>query len=67
MKNRFVLFLKLLTPVAAVFLVVYALVLRPLHHRWGATDDQVRAVLPGDDLVAATGQATHAITINPTR
>lgn len=64
MKSRFVPFLKVVTPVVAVFLVVYALVLRPWHQRWGATDGEVRAALPGDDLIAAKSQITHAITIN---
>jgi hypothetical protein len=64
MRNRFVLFLKIVTPILAVFIAVYALVLRPWHQRWGATNAEVRAILAGDDLIAATGQVTHAITIN---
>jgi hypothetical protein len=64
MKSRFVPFLEVVTPELAVFLVIYALVLRPWHQRWGATDAEVRAALPGDDLIAAKSQITHAITIN---
>jgi hypothetical protein len=64
MRSRLIPFLKLVTPVLAVFLVVCAFVLRPWHQRWGATDAEVHAVLPGDDLVRAQGQVTHAITIN---
>jgi hypothetical protein len=64
MKSRLVLFLKMVTPVLAVLLVVYAVVLRPWHQRWGATDAELHATLPGDELVAANGQVTHAITIN---
>lgn len=64
MRNRLVAFVKVIAPVVAAFLVIYAFVLRPWHQRWGATDVEVKAALPGDDLVAATGQVTHAITIN---
>jgi len=64
MKSRFVPFLKVVTPELAVFLVIYALVLRPWHQRWGASDAEVRAALPGGDLIAAKSQITHAITIN---
>ena len=46
------------------FLVVYGLVLRPWHQRRGATNAEVRAALPGDDLIAAKSQITHALTIN---
>lgn len=39
--------------------------IRPWHLRWGATDEEVRASLPGDELVPhAKLKATHAITIN---
>lgn len=43
----------------------YARWLKPRQERWGATDEEVRAVLPGDDLLAdADGQVTRAITID---
>jgi hypothetical protein len=43
----------------------YALLLRPWHLRWGATDDEVQRALPGDELVAHPKvNATHAITIH---
>jgi hypothetical protein len=64
MKSRLIPFLKVVTPALAVFLVIYALVLRPWHQRWGATDAEVRAALLGDDLIAAKSQITPAITIN---
>jgi hypothetical protein len=64
MKSRFILFLKVATPVVLGFLIAYVLVLRPWHHHWGATDSEVHAILPGDNLIAATSQITHAITIN---
>jgi len=37
---------------------------RPRHLRWGATEAELQAVLPGDDLVPeAEHSATHAVTI----
>jgi hypothetical protein len=38
-------------------------ILRPWHRSWGATPAEVQATLPGDDLIAASGQVTHAITV----
>lgn len=39
--------------------------LRPWHMRWGATDAEVAAAMPGDDVVArAQFNATRAITID---
>lgn len=43
----------------------YLLVIRPWHRRWGATDEEVRKVLPGDDLVPHPMlESTRAITIS---
>lgn len=64
MRRRLLLFLKGAIPVAIVFLITYVMILRPWHHRWGATDAEVRATLPGDALIAATSQITHGITID---
>lgn len=64
MKNRFILLMKVAAPLVFSFLIIYAVILRPWHHRWGATDAEVRAVLPGDNLIAASSQVTHAITID---
>lgn len=51
--------------VVAAIGVTYACVLRPWHLRWGATDAEVRASLPGDEVVLSPkSEATHAITIN---
>lgn len=49
----------------AAALSAYLLLIRPWHLRWGATDEETRLPLPGDELVAGpdTG-ATHAITID---
>jgi hypothetical protein len=39
--------------------------LRPRYERWGATDDEVKRVLPGDELVPGAGDiATRAVTID---
>jgi hypothetical protein len=41
------------------------LALHELGRRWGATDDEVRGPMTGDDIVPhAKGQTTHAITID---
>ncbi len=49
---------------ASAALGAYAFFVRPWHLRWGATDAEVRAWLPGDDLIAQPKlSATHAITI----
>ncbi|WP_254521437.1 hypothetical protein [Natrinema caseinilyticum] len=51
--------------VALVLAGTYHFVLRPLHRRWGTTDGEARAALPGDDLLPdATDQVTHAIEID---
>ena len=45
----------------------YALVIRPRIDRWGATDEEVRGRLPGDELESTTGYrpvSTRAITID---
>lgn len=48
----------------AAALAAYVLAVRPWHLRWGATDDEVKETLPGDELVAgAKESATHAVTI----
>jgi hypothetical protein len=48
---------------AAAFVLVY----RPWHLRWGATDDEVRLPMPGDDLVPeATFAPTRAVTVAAT-
>jgi hypothetical protein len=48
----------------AAVVVVYRRVIGPWQRRWGATDEEVHARLPGDDLVAEPAQqSTRAITI----
>jgi hypothetical protein len=47
-----------------VVVAVYALLIRRWHERWGATDAEVAASLPGDSLVSQPKiSATHAITV----
>jgi hypothetical protein len=42
----------------------YLFAIRPWHLRWGATDDEVKQKLPGDNLVPHPKlAATHAVTI----
>lgn len=60
--------LKRVLPVATVVtagaVIGYRTVVRPWQERWGATDDEVIASLPGDDLVAEpASQVTRAVTI----
>lgn len=51
--------------VGAGTVLAYRTLLRPWHERWGASDEEVAAHLPGDDLiVGAASQATRAITID---
>jgi hypothetical protein len=43
----------------------YGLVVRPWHTKWGATEDEVDELLPGDEIVLEPQHtATHAVTIN---
>lgn len=50
---------------AAGALAAYFLAIRPWHLRWGATDEEIKMALPGDDVKPDAGiQVTHAITIN---
>ena len=43
---------------------VYLRVIRPWQLRWGATDDELRRAMPGDELVARpTFNATRAVTV----
>jgi hypothetical protein len=44
---------------------VYLLIVRPWHMNWGATDEEVRKRLPGDELVPhPTLESTRAITVH---
>ena len=51
----------------AVFgaVALYRTRLRPWMYTWGASDDEIKAVLPGDELVSAlTPRTTRAVTID---
>jgi hypothetical protein len=41
----------------------YRLWIQPWQHRWGATDEEIRHPMPGDDLVPDAASTTRAITI----
>lgn len=48
-----------------VALAAYAFLIRPWHLKWGATEEEIRMRLPGDEFVEHPQlNATHAITIN---
>ena len=50
---------------AGTALFAYTTAIRPWHMRWGATDDEVRRAMHGDDIVQhPTYNSTRAITIN---
>src|ERR1700740_3063753 len=47
-----------------ILITIYLFLIRPSQLHWGATAEEVRRVMPGDDLVAhPTFVATRAITI----
>jgi hypothetical protein len=48
---------------AVAVLVAYRLVVQPWQHRWGATDEEVAAALPGDELIPDADSTTRAIAI----
>jgi hypothetical protein len=49
----------------AAVAATYAYLIRPWHLRWGATDEEVKEPLPGDEVVSNPRlEATHAITID---
>ena len=59
--------LKTLTAVigGAGALAAYVFLIRPWHLKWGATEEELKMPLPGDELVKHPKlNATHAITIN---
>jgi hypothetical protein len=54
---------------ASTVLVVYRLWVQPWQHRCGATDEEVRRPMPGDDLIPDASGATRAMpasAISPT-
>lgn len=62
--SRFALGLAVATTVAAA-VPAYLRIIRPRQLRWGATDEEVARVMPGDDIVTRpTFNATRAITVD---
>ena len=58
-------FIRNLGFLAGVLSAVYLFVVRPWIQRWGASDDEVNRVWPGDDLIPDPRyETTHAVTIN---
>jgi hypothetical protein len=49
--------------IAGAIGVVYRVILKPWHLRWGATDEETTRDMPGDDLLPGAIPATRAITI----
>jgi hypothetical protein len=48
-----------------VLVLVYLALLRPWQLRWGATDDEIKRSMPGDDIVRKPSfNATRAVTIH---
>ncbi|MDO8728218.1 MAG: hypothetical protein Q7J35_19370 [Candidatus Methanoperedens sp.] len=59
--------LKILSIIAVLVIVtlVFSYYIQPWFQRWGATDEEIRATWPGDDLVPGSSVVyTRAITIN---
>ena len=51
--------------IAAIMVAAYVTAIGPWQRRWGATDQEVRRVMPGDDMPpAAAASSTRAITID---
>ncbi len=51
--------------VGAAVSTVYRRAIKPWQHRWGATDEEVKMIMPGDELVEKPKfNTTRAVTIN---
>lgn len=53
--------------VVPAFRLIYGVVLRSWHQSWGRTEAEIHGILPGDDLIAGTGQVTWLIEIGQDR
>ena len=52
-------------PILVIGAAVYLRVIRPWQLRWGATDDEIRRAMPGDEIVTRpTFNATRAVTVD---
>lgn len=47
----------------ATLIALYLRIVRPWHVRWGATDEEVARVMPGDELLPGAKSTTRAVTI----
>jgi hypothetical protein len=57
--------LRPLVALGAAFPLIYLFLIRPWHRRWGATDDEIRMALPGDECATDPGyQHTRAVTVD---
>ena len=51
--------------ILVVLVLGYLALIRPWQLRWGATDDEVKRIMPGDDIVREPSfNATRAVTIH---
>ena len=48
---------------AAALAIVYVTAIRPWYRNWGATEDEVRRPMPGDEFVDVAGGATRSVSI----
>lgn len=54
-----------LAPILFVLALVYLALFRPWQLRWGATDEEIKRAMPGDEIVSrASFNATRAVTIH---
>ncbi len=55
----------LITGTILILLILYFFVFPHMHLRWGATNEEVKAKMPGDEIVKSVHfNATRAISIN---
>ena len=48
-----------------IIVMLYFFIIRPIHLRWGATIEEVKSKMPGDEIVKTVHfNATRAISIN---
>ena len=58
-------FILIIGSVLFILMLFYLLLFRPWQLRWGATDDEIRRSMPGDEIVGKPSfNATRALTIN---
>lgn len=57
----------IITGLMAALLLIYIFLIRPWHLHWGASKDEVKMILPGDEIVSKPDfNATRGISINAT-